>query len=124
MNAMFELELYNRIVRYLQGRQSLADLRRWYDSASWDHSAWESDMASTAELAFAEFSSGHRTADEVTASLSQAVSRAVLLVPVIASQTTVVSGESQNPVKILPTWVATLTRLGSVAGKLREAEYA
>ena len=123
MNAL-EVELYGHIVSYLKGAEILKDLHQWYDSTSWDHAVWESDLASSVELVFAEYSSGHRTAQEVRELLSEAISHATLQVTTLSSPVIFVTGTSSNSVKPLPVLVASSTILGSVAGKLREVEYA
>ncbi len=121
---MLEVEIYSHIVRYLSGAESLQDFRRWYDSASWGQAIWENELASAVELVFAEYSSGHRTADELTAALHDAVSHATLYVTAFNTPSVQVTGTSQSPVKSLPTLGASLASPGSAVGKLREVEYA
>ncbi len=123
MNAALELEVYRNMVRFLKGAMSLRDFRHWYDSASWDQEVWTSDLASHVELALAELTSGHRTEQDVLAAFSDAVSGVTLHVPIVNFVATF-AGESQNPVRSLPTLLANSGSPGSTVGKLRVAEYA
>lgn len=65
MNAQIEFSVYRNLVSYLSDTIPLTEFRRRFDTFSWDTEEWNSDLLSQIELALAEFSSGHRTEQEL-----------------------------------------------------------
>ena len=65
MIAQIELNVYRSLVSYFTGAISLTEFRHRFDSLSWDTQEWNSDLLGHIELALAEFSSGHRTEQEL-----------------------------------------------------------
>jgi hypothetical protein len=123
LQNQLQYELYQHLVRYISGNESLYSFRQWYDAATWDNEVWESDLASQLELLLAEFSSGHRTEAELKDVLSEAITHAIIPIELFKPGTvSVVTTGSANPAAIKFS-VAAAT-LGQLAGKIREVERA
>ncbi len=64
MAAQIELEVYQHLVGYLNGKEDLESFRIWFDRHTWDRHSWNSPLIGQVELALAELSSRHRTEEE------------------------------------------------------------
>ena len=120
MNPQLELELYRRLVAYLSGGLQLREFRQWFDAATWDQQPWRSALIGSVELAVAEYLNGDRSETDLKAAFSDAISNATLVFPDSALVRVVT--ESESVIKTTPTWGATVTILGSPAGRLRATE--
>ena len=73
MPALNELEIRRWLTRYLSGEISLREFEDWFVPVSWDVEKTENnfaiELAHTIELRLAEFSSGHRSEDDLQSSL-------------------------------------------------------
>ncbi len=123
MQNRLQFELYQHLVSYLSGKESLHDFRQWFDATTWDTEVWYSDLASQIELLLAEFSSGHRTEHELNELLGEAVTHSVIPIELFEpGAASVVTTGSVNPT-VIKFSVAAAT-LEPSAGKLREVERA
>ena len=79
MNENLLREIRSHLARYLNGKSSLRQFREWFDVETWGLAA-EPDspvrqLAGEIELRIAEFTSGHRTEDDLRATLQPLLQR-------------------------------------------------
>jgi hypothetical protein len=78
MTSGIDLEIRDRLARYLNGDISLHDFEEWFVPVSWSveqtHSAKAIELAAEVELRLAEFSNDHWTEAELRSKLQPLVS--------------------------------------------------
>jgi hypothetical protein len=78
MTGAIDLEIRDRLARYLNGDISLHDFEDWFVPVSWDieqiHNSKANELAGEIELRLAEFSNGDWTEAELRSKLEPLVS--------------------------------------------------
>lgn len=97
---MVENAIRDQIARYLSGDISLAEFEDWFVPRAWvaarEGSAAALDLVMQIELLLGEFSSGHRTEDDVKAALSRTLATTVFAVQVAWGMTSLSSNTTTS----------------------------
>lgn len=117
VNAL-ETQAYGQVASYLGDKISLSQLRRWFDEETWDIQG-ESDLLGQLELLFAEYTSRHRSEQDLKQQLADAIGSQFTLRPVISplESLSLICTGSSNATKS-PGFSPNPTTLGSSVGRL------